>query len=104
MKLGRKLFKQSSKLRIEINPQPQWDGKWWVEVTFLKSRKWIPSDSELGALIRAIGWCEDKKYPNGRGRLMLLDFLQEHLWAETTEEELQNKYQIPIRGNNHVPT
>lgn len=97
MKLVKRPFKQNARLHIEVLPKGN-NGDLWVEVTFLKSRKWRPALEELDAIIRAIGACEDKKYPNGKGRFYTLDFLQDSLWDETSFETLRNKYDIPVRN------
>ena len=99
MKLVKRPFKQNARMHIEVIPKGN-NGDLWVEITFMKSRVWRPALEELDAIIRAIGSCEDLKYPNGKGRFYLLDFLQEALWNETPFEVLQNKYQIPVRSNN----
>lgn len=104
MKLVKRPFKQNARVHIEVVPKTQnGNGELWVELTLLKSRRWRPALEELDAILRAIGYCEDRKYPNGKGRLMTLDFLQESLWAETPFEALRDKYQIPIRTDNHHP-
>lgn len=92
-------YMRNNKVHVEIRLHPEWDGKYWVHATLLKSREWVISLEELGLIIRAIGWCEDIKYKNGRGRFYTLDFLQDCLWNETTQDDLVKKYQIPIRGN-----
>ncbi len=98
MKLVKRPFNQNARMHLEIVPKTT-DGDLWLEVTFLRNRRWRPALEELDAIIRAIGACEDRKYPNGRGRLYLLDFLQEALWNETPFETLRQKYQIPIKSN-----
>ena len=98
MKLVKRPFKQNARIHIEIVPKK--NGEFWVEITFLKSRKWRPALEELDAIIRAIGACEDKKYPNGRGRFYTLDFLQDALWNVTSFETLKEKYLIPIKLNS----
>ena len=88
----------NQKVTLELRRFPAWDNKYWLVITLYHSpSEWIISLDELGRIIRAIGWAEDYKYPNGKGRLMLLDFLQDCLWNKTSIEDLLTKYQIPVR-------
>lgn len=72
-------------------------GKDWVRVTLKNSRSFYPSFQDLYRIIQAISICEDKKYPNGRGRAMVADFLRDATYRNWSY--CQNKYQIPNRNN-----
>lgn len=84
------------KMKVVVKPQPDYGGKLWAEVTFNWSKKWIPSFEDLHRIIQAIGHCEDVKYPNGKGREMVAEFLNDAVY-EPDYERLREKYQIPER-------
>jgi hypothetical protein len=71
-------------------------GKLWVKVTLKNSQTFIPSFEDLFRIIQAICYCEDRKYPNGKGREMVEEFLKDCV-HETNYAELAEKYEIPIR-------
>ena len=75
-------------------------GKDWVRVTVKNSHSFYPSFEDLYRIIQAISICEDKKYPNGRGRAMVADFLRDAVFKPW--HQLKNKYQIPNRNNYDI--
>ena len=66
---------------IELNTK----GKPWVEVTFTNGIRWRPRLWEVGAIISGIGKAEDKKYPNGKGHVLTMEFIEE-CWGKTRDE------------------
>lgn len=91
-------MRSSDKFDVRIERMGQWDGKDWVRVVFKNDtqKSWIPSFEDLYRIVVPIGECEQKKYPYGRGRLMVSDFVTDAIsgmsWAD-----LRSKYQIPVR-------
>jgi hypothetical protein len=81
---------------IKIEQMPQYDNKYWTKI-YLLDGEFIPSFEFLYYLLKGLGFCEDKKYPNGKGRHMITDFVIDALETEQTFRELRNKYQIPKR-------
>ena len=75
--------------------------KRWVKVRLKRSREFLPSFEDLHRIVRAIGFCEDEKYPGGKGRRMVAEFLYD---AAMTDDfsSLAQKYQIPIRCGDRV--
>ena len=80
---------------------PDWDNKRWVVVTLKKSYRFIPSFEDLYRIVQAICYCEDEKYPNGKGAKMVAEFLVDAC-GEYTWEQLREKYQIPDRSNDDL--
>lgn len=76
-------------------------GKKWARVRLKKSRVFLPSFEDLHRIIQAICYCEDEKYPNGKGRAMVAEFLVDAV-NETEFGELAKKYNIPIRCGSKV--
>ena len=68
--------------------------KTWVQVTFDNGVIWVPSFNELGKVINLIGKCEDEKYPSGKGKDMVIEFLQEVIYYDTTYEEFCPKWNM----------
>jgi len=88
-------------LLIRVRPFPEYDNKEWLEFVFVHEEQpmtYVISLRELGGIIRAIGVCEDKKYPNGYGRMMTLEFLKDCLEKKTSFEELARNFQIKRYG------
>lgn len=87
------------------------DGeKKWARVVFPSYwKEWVPSFEDLFRIIQGICYCEDVRYPNGRGREMVRDFLNdavdicgEGILATPQElqarwDHLKSKYEIPDR-------
>lgn len=74
----------------------EWDnGKEWVKVTLKKYRSFFPSFEDLYRIVQAICFCEDRKYPNGKGRKMVCEFLADACYMEW--DEVAKKYEIPNR-------
>lgn len=89
------------KMQVTVKPFSKWDGKNWVEVTFNDSgAKWVPSFEDLFRIIQAICYCEDVKYPNGKGRFMVYEFLENCCKAGMDWEVLKLAFQIPDREPN----
>ena len=96
------------KMKVSVVDSP-W-GKRWVKVTLLYSKEFYPSFEDLHRIIRAICYCEDEKYPDGKGRQMVAEFMVDAC-QESNFEKLAEKYHIPIRrgakvinANTHYPT
>ena len=77
--------------------------KEWVLVKFNTSNGWMPSFFDLGRILRAIGWCEDRKYPYGKGRDMVTEFFVDVMGSKAkgidgmSWEELEKKYELSER-------
>lgn len=84
------------KLDVTVKQSP-WN-KPWVEVQLLKGRggSFWPSFEDLFRIVQGICECEDTKYPGGRGRDMVADFLQDACY-EPDFEVLRDRYGIPAR-------
>lgn len=65
------------------------------------SYTFYPSFEDLFRIIQAIAFCEDGKYPQGKGRKLLAEFLTDCVY-ETKFDFLAGKYNIPIRENEQV--
>jgi len=90
-----------NKMDVIVTRMEQWDDKYWVMVTLKNSRRFYPSFEDIYRIIRAICYCEDIKYPYGKGAEMVKEFL-----IDTCDgiefKELKSKYKIPERnGDNH---
>lgn len=76
-------------------------GKVWVRVG-VNGNEFFPSFRQLYDIIQGICYCEDMKYPSGKGRQMvreiLLDCCELVADREAYWKELQQKYQIPEKG------
>ncbi len=70
----------------------------WVDVTMLRSRVWVPKLLELAMILRGIAWCEDRRYPTGKGRDLLLELLWDALMTSVDPETLRKEYKIPDRS------
>lgn len=95
----------TDKFRIEEITKD--DGSQWIDVVFLKYGhllpRFRPSFHDLHRIIRAIGHCEDAKYPppTAQGRFKFADFLYEAgLVADFNA--LAAKYQIPERDGDLI--
>ena len=80
------------------------EAKRWVSVEFPNGTTWVPAFRDYFYQLQLIAWCEDVKYPNGRGRFLVRDFLRDSVEplrpGETLEERWQalvDKYNIPQR-------
>ena len=60
-----------------------------------KDFKWAHTLELIGAALRAKAHIEDNNYPNGRGKHMLLHFIQECILTKTPIKELLKKFKIP---------
>jgi hypothetical protein len=60
-----------------------------------KGHKWAHTLELIGAALRAKAYVEDVNYPNGRGKHMLLDFVQQCILTKTPIKELCKKFRIP---------
>ena len=87
-------YGSQEKMDVSISDSP-W-GKQWVKVHLKKSNTFWPSFEDLFRIIQGIATCEDLKYPGGRGRDMVADFLADACYCDDFEE-LREKYQIPLR-------
>ena len=80
------------KMKVSVVNTP-W-GKRWAKVEMQYSRDWFPSFADLWRMIQAISHCEDLKYPNGKGRKMVEEFVRDAVYHGNFED-LERKYQIP---------
>ena len=59
---------------------------------------WMHSLYYIGACLRLKGMVEDRNYPNGRGKEMLVDFCRDSIKDyKSLLAEICKKYQIPER-------
>jgi len=81
--------------RVSIDGAP---AKLWAKVTLRKSGHFFyPSFEDLYRIIRAIGHCEDVKYPNGQGRDMVKKILADSVYCSDWGV-LADRYHIPTRN------
>ena len=71
--------------------------KRWVKAIVHGKVSWAPSFEQLFEIIHGICLCEDEKYPNGRGRGMVADFLVDCCKPAANWSDLAAKYKMPIR-------
>lgn len=88
-----------TKMRVTVTDTP-W-GKRWARVQLLKSRTFYPSFEDLHRMIQAISYCEDIKYPNGKGRAMVAEFLTQAVW-ERDYDKLAVIFKLPKRCGSTV--
>ena len=90
---------EKSKKRMVIKKVDR-GGKEWIEVKFTTSDVWMPSFIDLARILFAIGWCEDRKYPHGKGRDMVTEFVIDRMGSKAKKidgmslEELVIKYDL----------
>ena len=94
-------MRSKDKLSVVARRMQQYDNKLWVFVRFQRygeDRDWIPSFEDLFRIIQAICYCEDDKYPNGKGREMVREFLERCCDREVAWEALREEFEIPDRA------
>lgn len=69
-------MKSTDKMAVIAKPFDKYGGKRWIKVIFQRL-EWVPSFEDMYRLVQAICFCEDLKYPNGKGRFMVRDFLKD---------------------------
>lgn len=87
-------------MKLKVATLPELDGKMWVYSTFWYKGKFIWPLRDLLNICRAIGFCEDIKYPakHHKGRKMLAEFLAEGILNPNIPyQTLAKKYMIPER-------
>lgn len=89
-------MKSADKFAVTVGPLAGLD-KEWVTVTFADGTRWVPSFEDLFRVLVAIGECEDAKYPNGKGRWMIADFVAACLVKGTTWDAVRDRFKIPRR-------
>ena len=89
------------KMKVVARPFEWMNGKRWVFVELLNGNSFVPSFEDLHRIIQAICHCEDEKYPDGKGRDMVADFLWDSVYIENYTE-LAEKYSIPIRNGTEI--
>lgn len=62
--------------------------------------RWAHTLELIGAALRAKAHVEDRNYPNGRGRMMLFDFISDCILKDDPIKELIKRYSIPDRWKN----
>ena len=70
-----------------------------MSVTVNNGRTFYPSFTDLYRIILAIGKLEDERYPEGRGRRKIVDFMRD-AQNGMTFEQLVFKHNIPVTNNN----
>lgn len=92
-------MRSEDKLDVVAKTMPA-KGELWVFVRDKRTgAEWVPSFEDLFRIAQAICYCEDEKYPNGRGRAMVADFFVDACSKGVTFDALAEKYQIPRRQN-----
>jgi hypothetical protein len=92
-------MRSEDKLAVIMEPFDAYGGKMWVRVKLLQNDNcFIPSFEDLFRIITAICECEDLKYPGGRGRFMVRDFLKACCEERADWETIRRRYAIPSRG------
>ena len=72
--------------------------KVWVRVRHKKTGfQFVPSFEDIFRIVQALCECEGKKYPDGKGRDMVQDFLWDACEPDSLFELLALKYRIPLR-------
>lgn len=85
------------KIEMENKTWVEMRLKWWKRMEEGGGPTIVPSFEDLYRIIRAICDAEDAKYPHGRGRWMVADFLQACCVPGMEWEELSEIYQLPPR-------
>jgi len=70
--------------------------KTWVQVIFDNGLIWVPAFDELGKVVNLIGKCEDEKYPSGKGKDLVKEFLEDVIYYDSTYEQFCQKHNIPM--------
>ena len=91
----------NSRKKMDVVVKPTKFGKDWAVVTLKNGNSFMPSFEDLHRIIQAIAFCEDRKYPNGAGRIKLAQFLFDCVMEENFIN-LAKEYNIPIRCGNIV--
>ena len=91
----------TDKMDVRVAPTQWQNGKRWVKVTLKRSKTFYPSFEDLHRIIQAVCFCEDEKYPDGKGRIMVSDFLRD-CTSVNDFAVLARKYNIPIRDGEKV--
>ena len=85
-------MKSKAKMTVVAKQFDQYGGKRWIKVWF-NSKEWVPSLEDLFRIIQAIGYCEDLKYPDGKGRFMIRDFLKDCCEVLKPGQTLEERWQ-----------
>lgn len=88
--------------KIEITQE---NGKSWASIEFeiedkngnLININWMPSFVDIGDIVSKIGYCEDKKYPYGKGYKYFLEFLLKCF--NKTRDEIKELYKNEFDPN-----
>ena len=91
----------NSKKKMSVVVGPTKYGKKWVKISLKYSNSFMPSFEDLFRIVQAVAYCEDEKYPNGKGRAMVAEFLRDCVFMKDFEE-LSKKYKIPTRCGEKV--
>ena len=101
--LGKRPDQMSEKIEVRARPFDKYGGKMWVWVGMPRKWtrnglcSWVPSFEDLFRIIQAICFCEDLKYPNGKGREMVREFLNDCVRKGAKWDYLRHKFQLPDR-------
>jgi hypothetical protein len=69
------------------------ENRWWIKVdfTYPLDNSWMPSFIELAQILRAIAIAEDDTYSNGKGRIMMEEFLRDAIELDNlTEQDIKD--------------
>jgi hypothetical protein len=89
---------QTSRDKFRLEWFTKDDGHRWVRVVFSSCNlTWVPSLADLWRILKAVGICEDEKYPPPKqGRYKFARFVFDAATGSSFEE-LQQKHRIPDR-------
>ena len=96
-----KISNSYEKMSVVVKPTPWENGKRWVFVKLHHSNSFFPSFEDLHRIIQALAFCEDEKYPDGKGRELLAEFLKESVF-EKDYSKIAEKYKIPVRRGTEI--
>jgi hypothetical protein len=91
----------NSKKKMDVMVGPTKYGKKWVKITLKTGNMFMPSFEDLYRIVQAVAYCEQEKYPDGRGKSMVADFLRDCVYTPDFET-LAKKYKIPVRCGEKV--
>jgi hypothetical protein len=77
---------------VRLQPFDQYGGKVWVKV-FVGQDAWVPSFKDVFFLLQALCHCEDLKYPEGRGRFFVRDFVRDCCEERSPDQSLEDRWQ-----------
>lgn len=91
----------NSRTKMDVRVTRTKYGKRWALVSLKRGNSFLPSFEDLHRIIQAISYCEDEKYPSGKGRAMVAEFLNAAVY-ERDFDKLAASFRIPIRCGEKV--